>query len=258
MCCSLSWWRKPKSEGKFLCLCLCLLVFFLFRTINSSDNIYFEEIICVGTLLCCLKLISPGAICKFFPTWAVSSAWPLVSGLINFQFYVRRQPGGGRCYRHQWTINGGSRSRVCAALPWYRHSRVSTINGTDRNQLKPSPGSAAVKASVTLLPTSTHCMKNCSNRRTKVFGVTTQSRENWERIKSGSLAHLPKWTNFRKSFKRPLIPPLIFGKSHCRFLGTGWRLHVLIQFSTLVVEWEIFICQSPSFHWKQTSQSRED
>ena len=82
-----------------------------------------------------------------------SCAWPLASGLINFQFYVRRRPGGGRCYRHRWTINGGCSLPCCYAahctkctsmlcsLLLSTTSMLSTINGTDCNQLKPSPGS---------------------------------------------------------------------------------------------------------------------
>ena len=75
------------------------------------------------------------AICqcfKFFPTcppWDECSGWPLVSGLINFQFYVRRQPGGGRCYRHQWTINGGSALHRAMVS-----TRIETINGTSTAQ----------------------------------------------------------------------------------------------------------------------------
>ena len=103
------------------------------------------------------------------------SAWPLVSGLINFQFYVRRQPGGGRCYSH---TNG----QLMVALltgRWYRHVSRQLMEPRPRNQLKPSPGSpAAVKPSVTLLPHTLH---------EKLFKSGTASGAAWQKLfKSGA------------------------------------------------------------------------
>ena len=98
------------------------------------------------------------AICqcfKFFPAclpWGECSGWPLVSGLINFQFYVRRQPGVGGAI----DTNGQLMVALLCTGRWYRHVSRQLMEPRPRNQLKPSPGSAAVKASVTLLPHALH------------------------------------------------------------------------------------------------------
>ena len=125
---------------------------------------------------------------------------------------------------------------ICHCLAWsrLRELRIRHLERNCSGRAKVDPltwrgagGSSLSQAATFLLTPSKQV---CSNklllpRQTLAETFDTQ----------GCLAS-PKWMNFRKSSKRPLIPLLIFGKLYCRFrdkIVTKVRMFIMMYYMIL-------------------------